>query len=154
MPRRSRVGVALRWVPMSMSFITVAAWMLSSQWIIGYGNGTAWCAIGYGRFTLCFPPDRESGELCWWLRSTNKLDSWAGQFGVVAPWAGGRAIELPFWILAVVFMAATWKLLPRRSAVGHCVGCGYDLTGNMSGRCPECGRAARTHSAIAPGTGL
>lgn len=24
---------------------------------------------------------------------------------------------------------------------GHCQTCGYDLTGNVSGRCPECGRA-------------
>ncbi len=26
----------------------------------------------------------------------------------------------------------------RRRKPGHC-GCGYDLTGNVSGRCPECG---------------
>jgi hypothetical protein len=24
---------------------------------------------------------------------------------------------------------------------GHCVTCGYDLTGNTSGTCPECGTA-------------
>ena len=24
---------------------------------------------------------------------------------------------------------------------GHCQDCGYDLTGNVSGRCPECGKA-------------
>ena len=24
---------------------------------------------------------------------------------------------------------------------GHCARCGYDLTGNVSGRCPECGAA-------------
>jgi len=23
---------------------------------------------------------------------------------------------------------------------GHCRGCGYDLTGNVSGNCPECGK--------------
>ena len=28
-----------------------------------------------------------------------------------------------------------WRLLPHL-----CDGCGYDLTGNASGRCPECGR--------------
>ena len=27
------------------------------------------------------------------------------------------------------------------SAAGHCDHCGYDLQGNMSGNCPECGRA-------------
>lgn len=28
----------------------------------------------------------------------------------------------------------------RRPPSGHCASCGYDLTGNVSGRCPECGR--------------
>lgn len=26
---------------------------------------------------------------------------------------------------------------------GKCAGCGYDLTGNVSGRCPECGTPVR-----------
>jgi len=26
-----------------------------------------------------------------------------------------------------------------RAARGRCTKCGYDLTGNVSGRCPECG---------------
>jgi hypothetical protein len=29
----------------------------------------------------------------------------------------------------------------RRRRVGHCSTCGYDLTGNVSGACPECGTA-------------
>ena len=32
------------------------------------------------------------------------------------------------------------RLLP-----GHCDSCGYDLTGNTSGRCPECGTAVKDH---------
>ena len=31
-----------------------------------------------------------------------------------------------------------WRHRPRRPP-GHCGQCGYDLTGNVSGRCPECG---------------
>jgi hypothetical protein len=27
----------------------------------------------------------------------------------------------------------------RRASRGQCIHCGYDLTGNMSGVCPECG---------------
>lgn len=37
-----------------------------------------------------------------------------------------------------VYLAATFK---HFSDGIHCEGCGYDLTGNRSGRCPECGRA-------------
>ena len=28
---------------------------------------------------------------------------------------------------------------PRPIPPGHCQTCGYNLTGNVSGRCPECG---------------
>jgi hypothetical protein len=55
-------------------------------------------------------------------------------------------LALQFTLLAFVLMSvAVWLLLPRvrpRFAAGHCQTCGYDLTGNVSGRCPECGTAA------------
>jgi hypothetical protein len=35
-----------------------------------------------------------------------------------------------------------WKRCRRRRRPGHCRRCGYDLTGNVSGVCPECGSAA------------
>jgi Flp pilus assembly protein TadB len=31
----------------------------------------------------------------------------------------------------------------RRAEKGLCVRCGYDLTGNVSGVCPECGKEAK-----------
>ena len=34
------------------------------------------------------------------------------------------------------------RIFEERSTVGRCVHCGYDLAGNESGRCPECGTAA------------
>jgi len=33
-----------------------------------------------------------------------------------------------------------YALRRQRRAKGLCVRCGYDLTGNVSGVCPECGR--------------
>jgi hypothetical protein len=48
----------------------------------------------------------------------------------------------PFWIPVIVTGVATllcWKIRRRRFAPGHCQACGYNLTGNVSGRCPECG---------------
>jgi rRNA maturation endonuclease Nob1 len=42
-----------------------------------------------------------------------------------------------------LFLSARWlitdKLRRARRKRGHCVPCGYDLTGNESGACPECG---------------
>ncbi len=34
------------------------------------------------------------------------------------------------------------SLALRRWNQGRCMNCGYDLTGNVSGRCPECGAVA------------
>jgi hypothetical protein len=31
----------------------------------------------------------------------------------------------------------------QRLPAGHCQACGYNLTGNVSGRCPECGEAIK-----------
>ena len=33
--------------------------------------------------------------------------------------------------------------LRKRYATGHCQDCGYNLTGNVSGRCPECGKETK-----------
>lgn len=50
-------------------------------------------------------------------------------------------VSIPLWLALAVVLAPTLLIharLPRRRA-GCCLGCGYDLTGNVSGRCPECG---------------
>jgi hypothetical protein len=36
--------------------------------------------------------------------------------------------------------APPWR---RRPPPGHCRACGYNLKGNISGVCPECGEAVR-----------
>jgi hypothetical protein len=45
---------------------------------------------------------------------------------------------------AVRYCLEIWRWLPaeerrERRGKGLCAGCGYDLTGNASGVCPECG---------------
>jgi hypothetical protein len=56
-----------------------------------------------------------------------------------------RFVGVPLWFAAVVFaLPLTWivPILVRRRAksrIGRCRICLYDLTGNVSGVCPECG---------------
>ena len=62
--------------------------------------------------------------------------------------AGGRSwrlwldFRLPF-ILYAAYPTIAFVRGPvrrwRRGRKGHCLKCGYDLTGNVSGVCPECG---------------
>ncbi|MFQ5805659.1 MAG: hypothetical protein ACE5I3_04330 [Phycisphaerae bacterium] len=43
-------------------------------------------------------------------------------------------------VAAAVAHFVTARVTSRRFPLGYCQNCGYDLTGNVSGRCPECGR--------------
>jgi len=45
------------------------------------------------------------------------------------------------------------RMPPDRGGRGRCAQCGYDLTGNMSGTCPECGTAIGEEARDAEGRG-
>jgi hypothetical protein len=73
--------------------------------------------------------------------------SFAG-FQVTVVNAGGmtaRDVRIPYWSLvlaaAVLPAVRAARRAFRRPPPGLCRRCGYDLTGNVSGRCPECGTA-------------
>jgi len=51
-------------------------------------------------------------------------------------------IHVPFWFLAAItsLLPLAWINWKRKQKPGHCRNCYYDLTGNTSGVCPECGK--------------
>ena len=54
-------------------------------------------------------------------------------------------VMLPYWLLLLLITIPTawlWHRDRRRIRPGCCLRCGYDLTGNVSGKCPECGDKA------------
>ncbi len=56
----------------------------------------------------------------------------------------------PYWISLLVVGLPTvglWVFDRRRVPAGHCGRCGYNLTGNVSGVCPECGTEAASSGA-------
>lgn len=87
---------------------------------------------------------RQFMQIGWWGKG------WGVQRGPVSfinyggyfSWRGGRIMaNLPLGALLVVLFVPTIVLArpDRRAWVGHCKRCAYDLTGNVSGVCPECG---------------
>jgi hypothetical protein len=57
----------------------------------------------------------------------------------------GRMIGVPIWYAFASLLILTvliWRRAGRYNPVGHCDKCGYNLTGNVSGFCPECGTKA------------
>jgi len=61
-----------------------------------------------------------------------------------APSCNSLFIVIPLWIPFLVGLASfgiIWGIIRRRTGT-LCDRCGYDLTGNVSGVCPECGTKA------------
>lgn len=93
-------------------------------------------ACGYHWFLCDFPKSRFGYYDESWLMFVNR-EEW--QFRVVS-------IQFPAWLpltLASVLLAygawsGPWRRR-RRARSGLCVVCGYNLRGNLSGVCPECG---------------
>ena len=56
----------------------------------------------------------------------------------IGRWAGIAVILVVPVVMWVLLERSDW-VRTRRQERGRCAGCGYDLTGNVSGLCPECG---------------
>ena len=70
----------------------------------------------------------------------------ASDLGVIRVGWGGPTLYVPYWSLAIAWVAlfaiaARRAVLPRRRAArGRCPACGYDCRATPE-RCPECGTA-------------
>jgi hypothetical protein len=66
------------------------------------------------------------------------------RLGNTTPYRVRHHVRLPFWLPLVLTLLPTAYLIwrDRRRIPPHCCQhCGYNLTGNVSGTCPECGEA-------------
>jgi hypothetical protein len=67
------------------------------------------------------------------------------------PWVrrSAHTILVPLWVLTLAsgllpaIRGLQMWLAKRRKVPGHCPVCSYNLTGNLSGACPECGTAKK-----------
>ena len=87
------------------------------------------------------------------VRSHAGRFSWHGPAEVRAPVNS----SVPYWLPALLSLIVPawplirrlgrkvepeWRLQRRPPPEGHCRRCGYNLAGNVSGLCPECGEAS------------
>ena len=129
--RRARV---FRNVGIAICLLIVLAWAASTQLTVGLKTSYFSLLIADGDLGIARTFWNDRNRFFWrWERAS------------VAQWSAISAssvVILPLWLFLGLAAVPTsffwWRSRPRR---GHCRKCGYDLTGNVSGRCPECGRA-------------
>ena len=137
-----------------LSVLTLLAWAWSYVGIMLH-SGTGYFAIISGSFDCTdrfWPWGRLPTEQDWkWRWALGLSEGWPTKWVPHYEWEYKRysrfpTIVLPLWIPFVLFatypavaMIRTHRRRKRQRAEGCCSTCGYDLRGNVSGICPECG---------------
>ena len=146
--RRQRLRGTCKWGGVTLCVMLFALWLVSRWYFLGLfsdlrpatgivaRNGT----LLIGQWPEFVIPHRkvyvEIGAKCgmsstWHWREVGWSSTLA--FSVYFP------IWLPLTLIALPTGYLFWSDHRRRMRVGCCEQCGYDLTGNTTGRCPECG---------------
>jgi hypothetical protein len=134
----------IKWLSVASCVVILVATVASDWWQVGYcsipsGLGCVVCGGGIGVW---------SGEYLTAVLGLNGgFWTWRGHFGLnwvprIERINGSRLIYMPLWMIALVpavIALYCWRRERRRPRYGHCQACGYNLTGNVTGRCPECG---------------
>lgn len=173
MARLRRIRRVLKWGGLVLSLMIAAAWATSLRWTYGYGRPHRPCKKGDARTSdesLTGLPDWRSswmgsyrgvgGGSLYYSRQTvlTRLGWETYSYPMPLVWrpslraAGcyGSFVILPLWIpfLLIAVPTAFFLWPKRRIPPGHCQFCGYDLTGNVSGTCPECGSAVADQTRV------
>ena len=169
MTRVWRKRRALKWVGLSVSIMMLGLWVFSVVYLSTYAPPSAQWTIFLVRGRIGYVDSQRSipGWTCNPFHSEWKFHAemtWTRfahiflGFGLPDKDATGMLYG-PLWlpVVAVGFPTAVLWWRDRRPKAGCCTACKYDLTGNVSGTCPECGtaveRAIKTNDASTPTDG-
>jgi hypothetical protein len=117
--------------------------LLSMIWTVSYDGPTLYVSLDSGSLYFSVTPNAQPDG--WSLALSRARPHFLFNFFpriVGTPprtyWRGYAPLWTPLALLTLV-TAALWWRERRPFPPGRCATCGYDLTGNVSGRCPECG---------------
>jgi len=143
------------WAAVVLTGITLLSLAASFMWIFGWSDSNVRYYLYLEHGMLCLNPNAAVS-----IKTVNL--PWYGLFEVYhsacyEPWtalpqfqywtAGQWACKVPIhFLLLVSIPIVAYPILPStirrdRRKRGLCLRCGYDLTGNVSGVCSECGEA-------------
>jgi hypothetical protein len=150
MPRLSRKLRVCKWIGTIGCVLAVAAFVCSGWWTIGFGwvsreeSAAVWIGCGLTSY-LQRPRERWDTAEGYWAR--HQPPGWLSPHypmvpAIVRSYSGHWQLFLPLWLPFLILLVPTlllWRRDRRKPRPGFCRRCDYDLTGNTSGRCPECG---------------
>jgi hypothetical protein len=154
MSTRARWRRWVKWIGCCGAIVIGSTWLVSARWLVWYSwkadvlepddarvVGLGEGGVFYRAFHRHYRSDYILGSAGWHTAPC------AWQWGLAPPTIVSRQYRtdlwLPLWPVIAVVAACTvlvW-LWPTHVRADQCCRCGYDLTGNTSGRCPECGTA-------------
>ncbi len=146
MKRRRPIRRILKWAGLAVCIFVFAAWVVSGRFriehIVRYSDVSFDIAISRGNLLVAWGPFARPS----WFRNVTDFEEWHPHMGssprLDRYGKKGTHVVAPLWLLFLIVAVLTAALFyrdHRRIPPGHCQKCGYDLTGNMSGKCPECG---------------
>jgi len=138
-----------QWCGVSARVVTAVAFGLSTWQAINWerSDGRLILSLTSGTLEVVWPPPawKDDGSRYgpgWFIGNyvSGRLSvDW--RFKYTAMRGAYQFLRIPLWAPFIGFVVPTvwlWRRGRRHMQPGHCR-CGYDLTGNESGRCPECG---------------
>lgn len=124
-------------------------WSTSLVFIASYSNGNNWkLVIGAGAIGIIWGeppgwPNKFGYDLgLWWEMRREYDDGILLLFPDIERLMNWHSIAIPLWpiaLAALYIVVRNGRRLCRAKQIRNCYVCYYDLRGNVSGRCPECG---------------
>lgn len=150
MARLGRNGRIIKWAGAALTLAVLAVWVVSSFVVVEHRSAKVWTKIGRGMVTIAvwrttspLGPGWSAGLLPGPGVRPRRLLPYSHQlFHPRTLMVDADAVSIPLWMPLALIGLPTVLLFWRdrgRIPPGHCQKCGYDLTGNVSGVCPECG---------------
>ncbi|MFH1748612.1 MAG: hypothetical protein ABIG44_16375 [Planctomycetota bacterium] len=150
MPRPSRRRRVLKWIGTSVCMVLMillimqiwicGTWSEGNSLIVSFGNG----GVGIALFrTNMLAGSYPAG---WRTTRHQPLSGWLwgclqppATIRVTRQWANTGVMLVPSMLFVGSLTVLLWWRERHVVLPGHCRKCGYNLTGNVSGVCPECG---------------
>jgi hypothetical protein len=143
MKRSGRMWCVLKWLSVALWLLIVCVFVPSRWWRFGLSNGEYLAGFGAGRIVLAHRTGVPCGRVSLYASPGAPAFAWSIETRTLTqPTGPVSVLTIPLWMPFMAIAALTlcfWRLDRRRIPAGHCKKCGYNLTGNVSGRCPECG---------------